>query len=262
MDRGVSRPVQCGSDVYDFTKEQKTHKIRKEKYIKKQQKRLAKQQKGSNQRVKTRCKIAKSHKKITNIRKDFCHKTSHAMVNDKKIKVIIFEALKAKNLTKKPKAKPNEKGGWDRNNAKAKAGLNKAILDKGWHKLEAFTKYKAKRAGKAFFKVPAPFTSQECADCSHIHPDNRKSQELFKCENCGHTDNADKNAAEVIKKRAIKLILNSGTELSKRGVLLDSGRGAKVKVRRGKSKSTHAVVSKRQKRGEKSSDLVPEASPL
>ena len=105
----------------------------------------------------------------------------------------------------------------------------------------------------------APFTSQECADCSHIHPDNRKSQELFKCENCGHTDNADKNAAEVIKKRAIKLILNSGTELSKRGVLLDSGRGAKVKVRRGKSKSTHAVVSKRQKRREKYSDLVPEA---
>ena len=62
-----------------------------------------------------------------------------------------------------------------------------------------------------------------------MNPDNRKSQELFKCENCGHTDNADKNAAEVIKKRAIKLILNSGTELSKRGVLLDSGRGAKCK---------------------------------
>ena len=93
-----------------------------------------------------------------------------------------------------------------------------------------------------------------------MNPDNRKSQELFKCENCGHTDNADKNAAEVIKKRAIKLILNSGTELSKRGVLLDSGRGAKV--RRGKSKSTHAVASKRQKRREKSSGLVPEASPL
>ena len=67
----------------------------------------------------------------------------------------------AKNITKKPKAKPNEKGGWDRNHARAKACLNKAILDKGWHKLEAFTKYKAKRAGKAFFKVPAPFTSQE-----------------------------------------------------------------------------------------------------
>jgi putative transposase len=53
------------------------------------------------------------------------------------------------------------------------------------------TKYKAYRAGKAVFKVPAHHTSQECADCSHIHPDNRKSQELFICDNCGHTDNAD-----------------------------------------------------------------------
>ena len=110
------------------------------------------------------------------------------------------------------------------------------------------------------FKVPAHHTSQECADCSHIHPDNRKSQELFICDNCGHTDNADKNAEEVIKKRAIKLVLNSGTELSKRGVLLDSGRGAKV--RRGKRKATHAVAKKRQKRRESSSELLLEANPL
>ena len=182
------------------------------------------------------------------------------MVNDKKAKVLIFEDLKTRNMTKKPKAKPNAQGGWDRNNAKAKAGLNKSILDRGWHKLEEFTKYKAYRAGKAFFKVPAHHTSQECADCGHIHPGNSKSQELFICDNCGHTDNADKSAAEVIKKRAIKLILDSGTELSKRGVLLDSGRGAKV--RRGKRNANSAVAKKRQKRKESSSELLLEANPL
>ena len=88
-------------------------------------------------------------------------------------------------------------------------------------------------------------------DCSHIHPDNRKDQATFLCVSCGHTDNADLNAAKVIKKRAIDLILNSGTELSERGVLLlDSGRGAKV--RRGKRNATHAVATKRQKRKESS----------
>ena len=114
--------------------------------------------------------------------------------------------------------------------------------------------------GKAVFKIPAHHTSQECSDCGNIHPSNRKSQELFECENCGHTDNADKNASEVIKKIAIKLILNSGTELSKRGVLLDSGRGAKVRL--GKRKATHAVAKKRQKRKESSSELLLEANPL
>ena len=56
-------------------------------------------------------------------------------------------------------------------------------------------------------------------NCGHIHPDNRKTQSNFVCVSCGHTDNADKNAAIVIKKRAINLILNSGTELSSSGVL-------------------------------------------
>ena len=83
---------------------------------------------------------------------------------------------------------------------------------------------------------------------------------MFVCVSCGHTDNADKNASEVIKKRAIKLILDSGTELSERGVLFDSGRGAKV--RRGKRNATHAVAKKRQKRRESSSELVLEANPL
>ena len=51
------------------------------------------------------------------------------------------------------------------------------------------------------------------------------------CVSCGHTNNASINAAKVIKQRAIQLILNSGTELSKRGVisLSDSGRGDKVR---------------------------------
>ena len=109
--------------------------------------------------------------------------------------------------------------------------------------MENFIKYKAYSVGKAVFKVSAYNTSQECVDCEHTHPNNRKTQELFLCENCGHTDNADHNAAGVIKKRAINFILDSGTELSKRGVLLDSGRGATYQTRganvsRARSKET------------------------
>lgn len=99
-------------------------------------------------------------------------------------------------------------------------------MNKGWYLIEAFVKYKSVRLGKFWFKIPAHYTSQECAACGHTHPDNRRSQEWLVCVSCGHADNADRNAAEVIKKRAIELILHSGTELSKRGVLLGIGRGA------------------------------------
>ena len=44
-------------------------------------------------------------------------------------------------MTKKPKAKKYEKTGkWKKNNRKAKKGLNRSILDKGWYLLESFLK--------------------------------------------------------------------------------------------------------------------------
>jgi transposase len=78
----------------------------------------------------------------------------------------------------------NDQGKWLKNGAAAKSGLNCAILDKGWHQFERFLKYKAERAGKAIFKVSAYQTSQECAACSHTHPDNCISQSSFHCGIC------------------------------------------------------------------------------
>ena len=236
IDLGVTIPVFAGLQAYDYTKKQKMKKKAKEKYIKRVQKSISRKQKGSKKWKRQKNKIAKAHEKITNIRKDFCHKTSYEIVKNEKTKIIIFEDLQTKNMTKKPKAKMDEKTQkYLPNKKKSKAGLNKAILDKGWHQIVSFVTYKAYRRKKAIFKISANFTSQECADCGHTHPNNRKNQEKFICESCGNSDNADRNAAKVIKKRAIKLIQHSGTELSKRGVLLDSGRGAANKSRKAKA---------------------------
>jgi putative transposase len=150
------------------------------------------------------------------------------MVNSDK-SVLVFENLKTKNMTRTAKgslASPGKK-------VKQKSGLNRSILAVGWHKIQLFTEYKAERAGKAVFYVSAHHTSQECAHCGHTHADNRKSQSLFRCVRCDHTDNADVNAAGVIKKRAIHCILDSGAELSDKGLLQQSpdiGRGASSKT--------------------------------
>jgi hypothetical protein len=96
--------------------------------------------------------------------------------------------------------------------------------------------------------------------CGHTHPDNRKRQALFSCSDCGHTENADRNAAEVIKKRAIKLILNSGTELSQRGVLCDGGVG--LQLRREERKPIVHAARKRQKRREMRDNPPSIRSPL
>ena len=226
MDRGVAIPVHTGANQYGFTDNQKASKEKRERYLKRLQRRLAKQKKGSNRRQRTKNRIARQHKKIANIRNDFCHKTSRKMI-DSEAKVIIFEDLKTSGITRKPKARKDRNGKFVSNKASQKAGLNKSILNAGWHRIEIYTRYKAVKAGKAVFKVPAHYTSQECAKCGPPHPDNRKTQALFSCVNCGHIYNADRNASSVIKQRAINLFLDSGTELAGKGIpLLVKGRGA------------------------------------
>lgn len=257
LDRGVAVPVHAGYKAFDFTKEQKQSTSKSQRYIKRFQRKLSKQTKGTNRRNKTKIRIAKHHAKCGNIRKDFCHKTSRELIASG-FQIFVFEDLKTSSMTRRPKAKQDQNGKFLSNKAKQKAGLNKAILGNGWHLLESYVKYKAKREAMAVFKVNAAYTSQECANCGHIHRANRTSQSEFKCVSCGHSDNADSNASCVISKRAINLILDSGTELSKRGVLgLGSGRGSKRKTCKRSEQASTDEASKK-----KVGDCLLEALPL
>ena len=44
--------------------------------------------------------------------------------------------------------------------------------------------------------------------CGYTHKDNRPTQAEFVCRRCGHTDNADHNAAAVIARRGVKKVLS------------------------------------------------------
>jgi len=48
------------------------------------------------------------YEKLTNIRKDFCHKTTRAIVDKKETKIIILEDLKTSQMTKRPKPKKDK----------------------------------------------------------------------------------------------------------------------------------------------------------
>ena len=57
--------------------------------------------------------------------------------------------------------------------------------------------------------TPASYTSQTCNVCGYIDKGNRPNQHTFKCKNCGHTDNADFNAAKNIRDRIINPVLRT-----------------------------------------------------
>lgn len=82
--------------------------------------------------------------------------------------------------------------------------------------LRAFVEYKAKLAGVPVVTVDARNSSRECSECGHISKLNRRSQSKFQCRVCGHTRNADINAARVIASRAIVNKPNAGTSVTRK----------------------------------------------
>jgi putative transposase len=95
----------------------------------------------------------------------------------------------------------NGKGGYKRNGASAKSGLNKRILDCAWNDLFQKIAWLAAKSGKPVFEVNPRHTSQQCPKCGHTEKGNRDG-EKFVCRACGHADHADVGAARKIAKKS------------------------------------------------------------
>ncbi|MEI8363116.1 MAG: transposase [Betaproteobacteria bacterium] len=208
LDRGVTLPL-AGSDYqqFDFTPPQKQQLLKQERHKKRWQRRQARRVLGSSGWLKAKRRVASYQRYGADVRRDVAHKTSHALSTNPRYKLYVFEALKVKNMTKKPKPKQDAQGKYIRNGATAKSGLNKSILASTWGQTKTYLQYKACRQGKLVIEVSPFYSSQECAACGHVHQDNRVSQAEFVCLSCGNTDHADHNAAKVIALRGVKQLL-------------------------------------------------------
>ncbi|MGW2257975.1 zinc ribbon domain-containing protein [Streptomyces sp. NPDC001780] len=72
-----------------------------------------------------------------------------------------------------------------------KAGLSRAILDKGWYGLEMSLRNAARTTGARIRKINPAYTSQTCPGCGQVDADSRKSQAEFGCTCCAYTEHAD-----------------------------------------------------------------------
>jgi putative transposase len=178
-----------------------------------QQRRLARSKKGSKNRAKLACRIARKHAYKADVLRDFAHKTSLAIARSG-AKLIAFENLKVQNMVRRPKAKYDESGWPLPNGAAAKAGLNRAILASAWGRIANYTQYKAAQRNVCVAFVAPYQSSQECSRCGHTHPENRE-RALFLCQRCGHTQHADLNAATNIAARGIAMLRSGALERSK-----------------------------------------------
>ena len=76
----------------------------------------------------------------------------------------------------------------------------------GFAQLGEYIAYKAKLNGVPVIKIDPRNTSKQCSICGHTVKANRKSQSEFVCKQCGHTQNADGNAAENIRAKGLNVL--------------------------------------------------------
>jgi putative transposase len=167
------------------------------------QRRMARQHKGSRKRERARLALAVIATRAAGRRKDWVEKVSTRMVRDHDL--IALEKLNTVGMTRKPAPQPDpdQAGNFLPNKARAKAGLSKGILASCWGMLATRMEQKAAASGVTVIQVDPRFTSQQCHACGHTAKRNRESQAVFRCQECGHEDHADTNAAKNILARGL-----------------------------------------------------------
>ena len=182
IDRGVSVPLML-SDGSAYMLPERLDVI--ERRARKAQRILARRKRGSNRHALARKRVAALKAKAARIRKHWAHETTTDICRNHGTAVI--ERLRTRDMTASAAGTVEEPG----RNVAQKRGLNRAILNVGWHQIETMLFYKAHRV----VKVDPRFTSQTCSCRGAVDSRSRKNQASFVCTTCGFHANADHNAA-------------------------------------------------------------------
>ena len=160
--------------------------------LRRAQRALARKVKFSGNWHKAKERVARRHGRIALCRRDHLHKASTAISQNHAL--VVLEDLQVRNLSASARGTLAAPG----RNVRAKAGLNRAILDQAWGELRRQLEYKQAWCGGLVLAVAPPYTSQTCPACGQVHADNRKTQARFCCVECGYHEHADLVAARNI----------------------------------------------------------------
>ena len=151
---------------------------RRERGLRRQQRRLARCQRGSkNQRKQTR-RVARAHSRVRDARRDFLHQTSTQLV--RRFDRIAVEDLNVRGMIRNRR-------------------LAKSIGECGWGEFRSMVEYKAQRAGRVVVVVDRWYpSSKTCSACGHLLAALSLGTRQWTCPGCRTRHDRDVNAAKNI----------------------------------------------------------------
>ena len=185
--------VGIGVGIKEFYSDSNGNVVNNPKYLEKsmhklarEQRRLSRKQKGSNNRNKQRIRVAKIHEKIANQRNDFLQKQSTILVSENQ--TICIKDLNVKGMIRNHK-------------------LAKAIASVSWSKFFTMLKYKAAWYGSNIVKVPTMYpSSQTCSCCGYKNPLVKNlAIRNWQCPQCHTIHDRDTNAGINILNKGLSI---------------------------------------------------------
>ena len=179
--------------IKDFYSDSNGNVVSNSKYLEKsmrklirEQRKLSRKQKGSNNRNKQRVKVALVHEKITNQRNDFLQKQSTMLIRENQ--TICIEDLKVKNMIRNRR-------------------LAQHIASASWSKFFDMLTYKSVWYGNDIVKVPTMYpSSQTCSCCGYKNTLVKNlAVRVWECPKCHTVHNRDANASINILKKGLQM---------------------------------------------------------
>ena len=156
--------------------------------VDKYQRRLSKKQPGSKNFAKARTKLGKAHAEVVDARNDWIHKTTTRIVKD--YDVVCIEDLNVRGITRATRGRGR----------KAKAGLNRRVLEQSFAEIRRCLEYKAEDCGGEVIAIDRFFpSSKTCSSCGYINESLTLSQRFWTCPQCHEDHDRDINAAKNIQ---------------------------------------------------------------
>ena len=154
--------------------------------IKRLQKQLSRKENNSNNRNKTRIKLSKIYKRITDKKQYYLHQVSNYLIDENQ--VICMEDLNVSGMLRNHK-------------------LAGSIQELNFGEFKRMLEYKANWYGRKLIFVDRFYpSSKTCNHCGYINKKLKLSDRQWVCPNCGEIIERDYNAALNIRDEGIRLI--------------------------------------------------------
>ena len=157
--------------------------------IKRLQRQLSRRQKVSNNRNKSRKRLAKLYKKINDKKQYYLHQVSNILINENQ--VICMEDLNVKGMLRNHK-------------------LAESIQEMNFGEFKRILEYKAKWYNRKIVYVDRFYpSSKTCNHCGYINKQLKLSDRQWICPKCGEVIERDYNAALNILDEGLRIILSA-----------------------------------------------------